>query len=105
MRSSSTLPRLIAPLVLAAAAAALVVVVATSLDFDGGGNGGGADAPGAEIQQEPTTTGLGRRYVVKPGDTLSTIAEMSGVPIDVLVQLNPDLDPQALISGESVKLR
>ena len=104
MRPSSTLSRLIAPLALVAAAVVLVVVVGTSLDLDGGGSGGGGDVQGVEIQQETTTTGK-KRYVVRPGDSLSEIAEMSGVPIDELLQLNPDLDPQALISGESVKLR
>jgi LysM repeat protein len=96
---------LIAPLALVAAAVVLVVVVGTSLDLDGGGSGSGGDVQGVEIQQETTTTGFGKRYVVKPGDSLSEIAEMSGVPIDEILQLNPDLDPQALISGESVKLR
>ena len=42
---------------------------------------------------------------MKSGDTLSVIAEETGVPVDELTQLNPVLDPQALIEGQRVKLR
>ena len=39
-------------------------------------------------------------YVVKPGDCcLSQIAERTGVDVDTLVELNPNLDPQAIHSG------
>ena len=102
-RSSSTLPRLIAPLAILAAAVALVIVVGTSLDLSGGGSVGSGST--VEAPAEPVQTGVGKRYVVKPGDSLSTIAEETGVPVDELVVLNPDLDPQALSSGASVKLR
>jgi LysM repeat protein len=42
---------------------------------------------------------------VEPGDTLTTISDKTGIGVDKLTELNPDLDPQALISGEQVKLR
>ena len=105
-RASSTLARLIAPIALLAAALALVIVVASSLDLSGDGGGSGAAESTIEIQpEEEAGAGFGRRYVVKPGDSLSTIAEETGVPVDELVELNPEIDPQALISGVSVKLR
>ena len=106
VRPSSKLPRLLAPLAIVAAAAALVIVVATSLDFDGSGGGNSAPDPSAvEVQEEPAPTGFGRNYEVQPGDSLSTIAEATGVPLDVLSQLNPDLDPQTLAPGQRLKLR
>jgi LysM repeat protein len=46
-----------------------------------------------------------RRYTVKPGDTPSGIAEKTGVSVDKLIELNPDLDPQALAPGDRLKLR
>lgn len=49
-------------------------------------------------------TGGGRSYVVKPGDTLSSIAIGTGVSVEQLQALNPDVDPQALAAGERLKL-
>jgi LysM repeat protein len=44
-------------------------------------------------------------YVVKTGDTLGSIAEKTGVPVSKLQELNPQLDPQALVSGQKIRLR
>lgn len=44
-------------------------------------------------------------YRIRRGDTLSTIAERYGVPEDVIRELNPALDPLALIPGERIRLR
>ncbi|MEA2351873.1 MAG: LysM domain, partial [Thermoleophilaceae bacterium] len=44
-------------------------------------------------------------YVVKTGDTLGSIAQKTGVPVEKLQELNPTLDPQALVSGQRIKLR
>lgn len=46
-----------------------------------------------------------RRYTVRPGDTPSGIAEKTGVPIERLLELNPDVDAQALQTGTRLKLR
>ena len=40
-----------------------------------------------------------RRYRVKEGDTPSSIAEKTGVPLEDILRLNPDLDPQTLEPG------
>ena len=42
--------------------------------------------------------------MVKQGDLLSTIADKTGVPIERIEALNPDLDPQVLIPGQSIKI-
>jgi LysM repeat protein len=44
-------------------------------------------------------------YVVKTGDTLEGIAQQVGLTVERLLELNPDLDPQALVSGQEIKLR
>ena len=53
--------------------------------------GGREDAPAA--------------YTVKAGDTLGGIAAKTGVSLSRIQELNPDLDPQALVSGQKIKLR
>jgi LysM repeat protein len=42
---------------------------------------------------------------VRAGDNLALIAERTGVPLETLRELNPDLDPQALVTGQRVRLR
>ncbi len=45
-----------------------------------------------------------RRYIVKAGDTLSSIADKTGVSLERIQELNPKLDSQALQTGETIKL-
>jgi LysM domain len=101
--------RVLAPLALAVCAIAFLFVIFTS--------GAGEDsADEGRPAGERTTTanqragGTRRRprsatYVVKTGDTLGSIAEKTGVDVTRLQELNPDLDPQALVSGQRIKLR
>ena len=44
-------------------------------------------------------------YTVKPGDTPSGIAEQTGVSLDKLEELNPDLDPQSLNVGDEIRIK
>ena len=81
----------------------MIVVIATSLGGgdEGGGNGG---TPAGQVQQR----GGGKApaaYVVQNGDTLTSIARKTGVPVRRIEELNPGVDPQILISGEKLKLR
>ena len=46
-----------------------------------------------------------RTYTIKTGDTPSGIAERVGVPLEQILSLNPDLDPQTLTPGTEIKLR
>jgi LysM repeat protein len=43
-------------------------------------------------------------YVVKSGDNLTLIAERTGVQLETLQQLNPDLDAQSLSVGQRLRL-
>ncbi len=61
------------------------------------GEEGGGDEGGEE--DEP-----GRTYTVEPGDILSAIAEEEGVTVERIVELNPDIDPQGLQTGDELIL-
>jgi LysM repeat protein len=104
-----TSARLLAPIALVLAAIALVVVIGSS--GSGGDDGGSGDKASttdktvAAPKSKPKTKAKSSTYTVKTGDTLGSIAEKSGVPVETLQELNPDLDPQALVSGQKIKLR
>jgi len=101
-RSSAT-ARAIAVAALACGFVVVIAVVAASL---GDGGDGGPDSrqsrgQAAKRQDEPTP----RSYVVQNGDTLTSIGHETGVPVSRIQELNPDVDPQILVSGEKLKLR
>jgi hypothetical protein len=96
--------RVFAVLALAVAFVAVVAVIATS----GGGSDGGDDGgtPVKEKQSKQGREAVDRGvWIVRPGDTLGHISEATGIDIDTLNQLNPDLDPQALLEGQRIHLR
>jgi len=104
IRRQSSPARVAAVLALVVGAIVLVVVVATSV----GGDDSSAPLPASEAQQHVRLNKEGKPqklYIVKPGDTLSTIAEKVNVPVEELQRLNPGIDPQALRSGARVKIR
>ena len=92
----------------ALAIAFLVVVV--SVGSSGGGDGG--DDGGADTEQTQTgaPTREGQRaidrgvWIVGEGDSLTSISEDTGIDLDVLLELNPDVDPQRLGEGQRVAL-
>jgi LysM repeat protein len=45
-----------------------------------------------------------REYVIKQGDLLESIAQRTGLSVDRIETLNPNLDPQTLVPGQRVKL-
>jgi LysM repeat protein len=106
--------RLLAPIALIAFAFAFFLVLVgsdTSEDSDKGKDRASqSDRTGTTTSTETTADGTeprvsGTFYTVKTGDTLAAIAETVGVPVDRLLELNPDLDPQALVSGQKIRLR
>jgi LysM repeat protein len=108
--------RFLAPLALVAFVVALFAVVSSSRDpgtdeepasnratetrpasqEERSGDGAEEDA---DREREP------RRYTVEPGDTPSSIAEETGVPLEEILRLNPNLDPQTLSPGTRLRLR
>jgi LysM repeat protein len=95
-------------LVASLAAIALVVSNATQGD-DNGGDGGSATrtAEPRQTQQERQERRRPQRtfYRVRLNDTLGLIAEQTGVPVEQLEALNPELDAQNLIVGQRIRLR
>jgi LysM repeat protein len=94
--------RLVAPLVLLACAAAVLVIVQNTLREDA------SDSPTTSVTTTaPTTstTPTRKTYRVRSGDTLGGIANRMDVPVDRLLELNPDVDPQSLHAGQRLRLR
>ena len=86
----------------------MIVVIAATLGGgdDGGGSHGGLNPPHqrtgtAEEDHQPVP----KAYEVQSGDTLTSIAHETGVPVATILRLNPGVDPQILVSGEKLKLR
>jgi LysM repeat protein len=104
--------RFLAPLALLGFVLALLLIVSHS-SSDGGSGGNEAKTNQGQPAATPAANSGGngsskkgpRFYRVKAGDTPSSIADKTGVPLSTIEQLNPDLDPQALSPGERVKLR
>lgn len=105
MRQRSSAPvRAIAALALVAGFLLIVVVVVASLG-GGGGDGSGGGGGAARSAKHRADRHTPKAYVVQSGDTLTSIAHRTGVPVAEIVALNPGIDPQILVSGEKLKLR
>jgi LysM repeat protein len=99
--------RLFAPVALLLAVAAVLLVVQSTLKADDS-DGDDGDTPAERTTPAPTTEQPVRQrasYTVKLNDTLGLIAEKTGVSVERLQTLNPELDPQNLIVGQKIKLR
>ena len=100
--------RLLAPIALILAFVAFAVVILSA----GGSN---EPPPAADTSTRPKSDTAARTtpkatpkpatYTVKTGDNLGSIAEKTQVPIEDIQELNPELDPQALVSGQKIKLK
>jgi LysM repeat protein len=103
------LARLFAPLALLVCTGALVGVVFSSNVVNGDEGGGertsGQTSTGAAEKKERPRRPTRAVYRIKAGDTLGAIAVKTGVPVERLLALNPELDPQALVAGQRIKLR
>ena len=108
--------RILAPIAMVAAGLAVLLILAST----GGGDDDGSRSTASKQEQRDLGVQDGEKrrkktsaqsrvtkgvYVVKTGDTLGAIAERTGVTVERLQELNPTLDPQALPSGQRIKLR
>jgi LysM repeat protein len=104
-KRSSALARVVAVATLLVALIVLVVVIAGALggsDSSGTGkHGKSGKAHHASRQQHNTPA----TYEVESGDTLISIAHRNGVTVAQIEALNPEVDPQILIAGETLKLK
>ena len=63
-----------------------------------------AEREEAETTGRTSTTPQRKNYTVKSGDTLALISERTGITVEELQELNPDIDPNSLTVGEKIKL-
>ena len=100
--------RVLAPLALLVCTVAFFAILLSS---GSGEEGDKTSAASTTDKKSSKTTKSKRRasrsstYTVKTGDTLGGIAAKVNLSVEQLQTLNPELDPQALISGQKIKLR
>jgi len=96
------------PARLAALLALLMAVVAVVVVIQASGPGSSTHPPTvtrtALTHRVKHVRAPPRNYTVQAGDTLSTIAAKTGVSLAAIQRLNPGIDPQALQTGQSLKL-
>ena len=93
------LSRYVAPIAFLAAATAAVLLVRAGLEA---GNDR-ASTPAATITSGASSS---KRlyYRVRPGDSLSVVAERFDISLDDLIGLNPQIDPNALKVGQRLRI-
>jgi LysM repeat protein len=100
--------RWLAPVALITCAVAVYAVVDhTLLTDDPSSNGNGSTqraVPTQPTSTKATSRKRRRRYTVKSGDTLSAISLKTGVSLQTLERLNPNIDAETLHAGQKVRL-
>jgi LysM repeat protein len=99
--------RFLAPIALVAVAFTLYSVVQNGRDNGSGSSNGTATATAtatgtAKKKTSASSKKKKKTYTVKSGDTLSAIAERTGVSLETLNQLNPNAD--TLSPGQKLRL-
>lgn len=106
---SRTPLRIMAPLALVVVAVALFIVVTGAGSGSSGGPASSGDTNTATTKTTSTKPAPKKKvastYTVKAGDNLGSIAEKTKVPVEKLQEINPALDPQALVTGQKIKLK
>ncbi len=101
-KRSSAAARIAAALALVVAVVAVVVVLSETTSSDSSSSKHrGKDHP----QKEAKHRTKAKTYTVKSGDTLIAIAHKTGVPVAEIQALNPEVDPQILRAGQTLKLK
>ncbi|HEY3726926.1 MAG TPA: LysM domain-containing protein [Solirubrobacteraceae bacterium] len=96
--------RLLAPMALAAVAVGVYLVVHSSMathPHTQAQSTGSVSTPHKPARRRPHP----KFYLVKAGDTLSSISVKTHVPIDRLLSLNPLVSPNSLQTGQRLRLR
>ena len=106
------------PLALIAVLVAFLAIVTSS----GDSGGASSNEPASTTSTNTTTTKrstkakakakakvkketAGGTYTVQVGDTLGGIADKTGVPLQRIEELNPNVDPHAMTAGQEIKLK
>jgi LysM repeat protein len=102
-RRTSAAARIAAVIALIGAVILIVIVVSTAMN---GSNSSSHHHKQHQAQQEKTKHRTkAKTYTVETGDTLTSIAHKTGVPVAEILALNPEVDPQILIAGQTLKLK
>lgn len=101
-RTSAT-ARILAAVALVAAVLVIAVVVSSATNSSSSDH---HHKSGHHAHKEATHHRTkAKTYTVQTGDTLTAIAQKTGVPVSELLALNPEVDPQILIAGQVLKLK
>lgn len=101
-KRTSAAARLAAALALIGAVLVIIVVVSAAMNEDSSPKQQRTER--SAKKQKPKRT-QEKTYTVETGDTLTAIAHKTGVPVAEILALNPEVDPQILIAGQTLKLR
>ncbi len=101
-KRTSAAARLLAAIALVAAVIVVVVVASAAMNGSDSGTHRRSHHQAKSQKQHQTTA---KTYTVQSGDTLTAIAHKTGVPVAELLALNPEVDPQILIAGQTLKLK
>ncbi len=104
-KKRSWIARILALAALVAAVIAVIVVASNADLHSHSGNGGGHKSQAQKQQHHKKQRTKAKTYTVQSGDTLTSIAHKTGVPVAELQALNPEVDPQILVAGEVLKLQ
>ncbi len=102
---SSASARILAVSALIVAFVVAIVLIGGAIGGDSDGSGGRTDGGRSAQEGGGANRDAPASYVVKSGDTLTSIAHETGVSVVRIQTLNPEVDPQILIAGEKLKLR
>lgn len=104
--------RILAPVSVGAFAVAILAVLIASGALSGGDSADPAGGQAGERRSDRTERRAPRErsrrpatYTVEAGDTLGSIADDTGVSVERLQEINPQLDPQTLATGQRINLR
>lgn len=101
-KRSSAAARIAAALALVAAVLVVVLVAGSAMNSD-------SSSPKhhgkQQTQKQTKHRTKAKTYTVESGDTLTAIAHKTGVPVAEILALNPEVDPQILIAGQTLQLR
>ncbi len=101
-KRTSAAARIAAAIALVVAVLVVVGVISTAMNGSSSSSKHHKDHS-TQKQSKPRTKA--KTYTVESGDTLTAIAHKTGVPVAEILALNPEVDPQILIAGQTLKLR
>jgi LysM repeat protein len=114
-RTSKSPARFLAPLALIAVLVAFMAIVTSSGGGGGATTNDSATTTSAQTRTTKTKTTSSKKksasdtksktYTVQVGDTLGGIAAKTGVPLSRIEELNPDVDPHAMTTGQEIRLK